>query len=361
MFFAVITCNGQQKSYSGLHIDKESRSWGLNLKDSVKSVRFFYTKYKEGLNPTDKSRIYYSNDVRNNFYYEFDKKGNILSQMMFLKDSINQPIISDSVHKFFYDVKDIELKSKYVINKKQVYPAYIDNLVKLYHHEYFKLKSYSAPELNQTFFDYTFEDGKIKEERRYYASLYNNKLVDRPKESDLDIMQIYYYDTRGNLIKQQIFPGAVGKRVGSLSILETEINFCNDSNLSYEYDNMDRVIKVKLTSCKTLIASEEYIYHPSKNYITKLKRFINEPMFSSYPSRNMIADYNEYGDITHMHFVVVGDTTPPRKKIGLEPVDRYYDYDYDRHNNWIKCRMYLMGDKDEPTVTAERIIEYYNE
>jgi len=73
----------------------------------------------------------------------------------------------------------------------------------------------------------------------------------------------------------------------------------------------------------------------------------------------MVAQYNEHADITEMRFIPLNETVPPKLKIGQEPVIRFYDYD--KHNNWIRCRMYLMGKKDEPTVTAERIIEYYNE
>ena len=45
-----------------------------------------------------------------------------------------------------------------------------------------------------------------------------------------------------------------------------------------------------------------------------------------------------------------------------EPKYRYYDYDYDKHNNWIRCSMFLEGTHEgEPSIILEREIEYYNE
>ncbi|MDV6169325.1 hypothetical protein R1T16_12890 [Flavobacterium sp. DG1-102-2] len=349
-------CNQYVWSQVYMFKDKQSRHWGLNLKDSVKCVRFMYTKYKEGLNSLDKSRIYLSNDIRTNFYLEFTERGNLSASKIFMK-TIDEIVHRDSIYQYVYDNKDIEEKSKYLVkNIHPVFPVYFDGLIKLNFIQHAKLEGTTS----QTVYNYVVENGMIKEEKEYFVDVIDRTFDDRLDESELVNKIIYSYDKNGNLSSRKIFAGKFGEAIGNLPMMETEVPYCDDTEVRYTYDNQNRITKVVLYGCKTIVSSEEYTYHSSKNYITTLKRYIAEPLLSRYPSRNMIAEYNEYGDITHMHFIVENDTSPPRKKIGLEPVDRYYEYDYDSHNNWIRCRLYLMGEKDEPTIIAERKIEYYN-
>ena len=143
--------------------------------------------------------------------------------------------------------------------------------------------------------------------------------------------------------------------------METETSYCEDTRMDYSYDTQNRLIRVVLTSCGHVVESEEYAYHSKKGYITTLKRYIVNPTYSKYPVNNMVATYNEQGDITEMHFILEGDNNPTWTRIGLDAVHRYYEYEYDKHNNWIKCKLYLLGTKDQPTAIAERRIEYYNQ
>lgn len=334
--------------------DKESRQSGLNLKDSVKSVRFSYTKYKDDLSPMDKSRVYLTNDIRTDFYLEFTKEGNIAAKTMFLKE-MDQIINRDSLDTYIYNDETNRTGPKYIACSPHILPAYYDGVLKP---DVIKFSKFQYKHL-QTFFRYEIKKDKIIEERKYSNSTSDSIFRDESDESQLVYKMLYVYN-KNTLSEQKIIYGQKGKRIGSIAIMGTQAPYCDDTALQYSYDAKGRITKAVVISCKEIVASEEYVYHSSKNYITTLKRYIAEPSLSSYPSKNMLAEYNEYGDITHMHFIVENDTSPPQKKIGIEPVDRYYEYDYDSHNNWIRCRLYLMGEKDEPTVIAERKIEYYN-
>ena len=68
--------------------------------------------------------------------------------------------------------------------------------------------------------------------------------------------------------------------------------------------------------------------------------------------------FNEYGDIIKKEFVpnYLG------QYIDVEARTRFYDYEYDSHNNWIKCYIYLEGTKEGgPTLISEKKLVYYDE
>jgi hypothetical protein len=70
-----------------------------------------------------------------------------------------------------------------------------------------------------------------------------------------------------------------------------------------------------------------------------------------------VKKFNQYGDVVETNYIpdYEGQSDPKMRP-------HYYTYEYDKHNNWIKCYMYLEGTKEgEPTMIAERQIEYYHE
>jgi len=347
--------NGQTKLQSALLIDKQSREHGLNLKDSVKAVRFFYTYFKKDLPEYERSLLYLKNDIRTPFYYAFNQRGLVTAYLLFLKDSINQPIDKNKLSRYKYYYRDVELKKDYKL-RRQIYLSY-GNFVKL---DKVLLAKTEYDENLYRGFEYTAQNNKLIEEKEFVNfTIYGDTLNGEVALGDLMQTKKYFYDDRGNLVKQQFSPGNK-EEPGTLTIMDTETPYCDDTRIDYSYDSKDRLTKVVLTSCGKVVESEEYTYHSVKGYISTLRRYIQNPTYSRYPTNNMVAQYNEYGDIVEMHMIVKNDTKPPKTKIKLEPVHRYYEYEYDNHNNWIKCKLYLMGTKEEPTAIAERIIEYYN-
>jgi len=344
-----------QKMQSALLIDKQSRQHGLNLKGSVKTLRFFYTYFKEDLPEYEKSHLYYKNDIRGNFYYEFNQFGHVTASLLFLKDSIDEPVDRKKLSRTIYEYNDLELKKKYTL-KHQLYPSYRDYVlldhVNLAKNNYDQNICYS--------YTYSIKNNKIIKEDEYLSVTPYGDTLNQDGVKELIQSKKYFYDKKGNLIKQELFPGK-DEHFNTIDMMDTETSYCKDTHVAYSYDSQNRLIKVVLTSCGNVVESEEYTYHKTKGYITTLKRFILNPTYSSYPVNNMVATYNEHGDITEMHFILEGDNNPTWTRIGLDAVHRYYEYEYDKHNNWIKCKLYLLGTKDQPTAIAERRIEYYNQ
>lgn len=339
-----------QKMQSALLIDKQSRQHGLNLKGSVKTLRFFYTYFKEDLPEYEKSHFYLKNDIRTKFYYEFDKLGNITSEKLFLEDSITENVDDNQLIEYEYSVRDYNDKSQLMVKRNQILPSFSNDFVRL---NYKKLLKSSYDHSIDRSFLYIFKDGKIIQLKEVYSDM---------TDSLEDLYAVYSYNyNNNNITSVNVSPGELGSSIGNFTFMDTETPFCGDTRLDYSYDSQNRLTKVILTSCGNVVESEEYTYHKTKGYITTLKRFILNPTYSSYPVNNMVATYNEHGDITEMHFILEGDSNPSRTRIGLDAVHRYYEYEYDKHNNWIKCKLYLLGTKDQPTAIAERRIEYYNQ
>ena len=67
----------------GIQASKNYLETALNLKDSVKSVRFFYSHIREGLSKNEKDRSMMRNFIRNRFYVEFDKYGMVTKEIQF--------------------------------------------------------------------------------------------------------------------------------------------------------------------------------------------------------------------------------------------------------------------------------------
>ncbi|MFD1601905.1 hypothetical protein ACFSJW_17815 [Flavobacterium artemisiae] len=107
--------------------------------------------------------------------------------------------------------------------------------------------------------------------------------------------------------------------------------------------------------CGEIKAKEEYTYHPVEDYVNEVRCYITGLGGIANPTKSFKKTYNEKGDIIKKEFI------PDNPEQKLKQKERYYTYEYDIHNNWIKCNMYLQGTKEgEPTLVAERKIEYYN-
>lgn len=173
-------------------------------------------------------------------------------------------------------------------------------------------------------------------------------------EKDLFTRKIFTYNAKGQVVNQKIIPGSFGIDM-SYTDLGTECGFCEDLQLKYAYDQFGRITQVAMYGCGEIVAQEDYVYHPTKDYVEKVKCYVTGPGSIENANEKFEKTYNEQGDIVKKEFI------PGLGGLGLYGETRYYTYEYDSHNNWIKCNMFLEGNQDgEPTLVAERKIEYYN-
>ncbi|WP_338646684.1 hypothetical protein V5J73_14440 [Flavobacterium sp. KS-LB2] len=366
VFFS-ITINAQNnQKYSGLWSEKQSVYSGKNLKDSVKTVYFKMCNLKQSLSDSDKDRVILDNDIRNFIYLNIDKYGRIKTELCnggFVRDTFITNINYKRTDDYVYDDKDWAKKSKYKTVSKQYFPVQNYSLLVKLNRTLIEKKTRKIggkiwQELTKYLYIYLYDElGRIKEEQEYKVFRFAEIIQDTiQKKEDLFCRKLFTYNNKGQVINQKIIEGLYAKeKERSYSDMGTECGFCDDLQLKYAYDQLGRITQVTMYGCGKVVASEEYSYHPTKDYVEKVKCYVTGPGEMSNPTKRFVKTYNEQGDIIEKEFIPNSPQQTLTEKI------RYYSYEYDNHNNWIKCNMYLEGTKEgEPSLVAERKIEYYN-
>ena len=368
--FSNLACSQESKSSNQIFSSYSKDYHWYNFKGKVKSIKTRYVSIKESLSKSVKEKAMISNDARRGNFLEFYENGlkktyygNIPLFEFDVIDSTKLEIIQ-------YDSKDIVKKSK---NKPIINNVNIFQTSELF----VNFDSYRyAYEFGRTI--YGVEHLGIAQNNYIYKTDKNNRIIESfeylPFNENIDTVRIknitkkdllwnmkFLYNNKNQLISQKIIPGdvALGKKNGfgvPYTTLGTESGFYSDLQLKYKYDNKGRVIQAIFWGNNRIISSEDYEYHPSKGSVQKVRCYVTGPGEISNPTKKFIKTYNENGDIIEKEFIL----DFPEQKIA--PMKRFYNYEYDSHNNWIKCNMYLEGiEEGEPTLVAERKIEYYNE
>lgn len=353
--------------------NSKNYNW-FNLKNKVKSVKTRYVSIKESLNKTIKQSSMISNDARNNNYLEFYENGLIKTYYGNIPLFEFEKIDSLKLEIIQYDNKDILQKSKYkpLINKPNRFlPDQLFVACDLYRYSYeFGPIIYGKEHLGISQSNYIYikdKNNRITESFEYWPYDENRDTLRIKEIRDKDLVWRikYLYNDKNQLISQKIIPGdnALGKNTGygdidgmgvSYHALGTESGFPSDLQLKYKYDNKGRVIQAVFWGNNRIISSEDYEYDSIKGYVQKVKCYVTGPGEIANPTNRFIKTFNENGDIIEKEFIL----NFPEQNIS--PMKKFYDYNYDSHNNWIKCNMYFEDTKEgEPTLVAERKIEYY--
>lgn len=371
LFFSIVTNAQSIKKYSMLYSEKRE----MNLKDSVKSVTAYYSKIKESLPRSVKGDITVFHGAWIVYrYLELDKNGhsviNIPCNILYYIDSKPFDLKDINVHYKDYDTKDLEKKSNYKTVTKRYFPVEdYDLLVKPNLNSYYWDEEFDSTGINrikqknlsQDIYTYKLDEkGRIKEQLEYILFPSDSIPIKNYSKENLSSRMLFFYNEKDQVINQKPMPGytnpdEVSVNTPSFGALGTESGFCNDLQLKYKYDTQGRMIQALFYGHGQTIAKEDYIYHPTKDYTQKVKCYVTGPGGDINPTKNFIKTYNEQGDIIEKEFI------PDYPEQNIYARIKYYSYEYDNHKNWIKCNMYLEGTKEgEPSLVAERKIEYYN-
>ena len=342
---------------------KRSIVYITNLHDTVESSQWYYTFVKDSIPFAVAKDSLTQTRARNNImlqnrailggpmYRKFDTIGRLVE---YVNVDIDRSYFGKSEPNYktgsiyTYDDQDWKDKNEIKIKKRQIYPVYDDNiLVKLNQ----DVKYDGSSNLLYYNYDYILdENGKIVKEINY-----SNYLPFTESE--------YIYDERNNIKQINIRSKQETERPIPFHFLGTEVNFCPDLHVSYEYDNNDRITQVTYYGCRDTLAFEKYTYHPEKEYITERIRYIKSDLrLVEHRTRTMIFYHNENGDIIEKRYVKDRpNQTLVYDRIFL-PESIYYTYEYDEYKNWVKCYIYMEGKPEEsdPTAIAQRDIEYYD-
>lgn len=350
-----------EQKYSGLFSYQNNRQSGKHLKDSVKKV-YLKLNERQNLSRHDKERVILSNDIRHSPYLEFDQYGRIKAIIGTIPEKEYFTAIDyKRAEEYIYEDKDWFEKSKYKIALKQYYPVSNYNLL-------LKLNSVAVEKevtivkdkiwqsYDEDIYIYIYDkQGRVAEEQKYIVYRFGETIKDKTaQKDDLKTRKIFSYDEKGQVVNLKIIAGPWGEKM-AYTDMGTECDFCEDLQMKYAYDSLGRITQVTMYGCGAIVAKEEYSYHPTKDYVETVKYYVTGPGEMSNPTKNFVKTFNENGDLIMKEFI------PNYPEQDIPVIEYYYSYEYDSHDNWIKCNIYMEGTKEgEPSAIAERKIEYYN-
>lgn len=354
----------------------------FHLNDSVKSVTTYFSKI-ETKNTDLNSKI----NLKIYPFIEFDKFGNLISLIQ--TGGLNYNIYKDiesieklkqikfttrGIRKFNYytDEKDRIEKSKYYLNKNTLYPAFDGNKIKLNTYTIFQKDSMNnkymisndRSKISYIKYEYVYNtNGTINNEMKLMFTLSVN---DTNWKKEVDSISInfknptyyrtnYSYNNDAKLICQD-----VEFSYSNTSSYTSESPFLdgllyNGAEINYFYDELDRLAELKVIySNNEIYLSEKYTYHPTQNYLSKVLRY----KCNGFP--NAIANlteytYNSFGDVVEVNYY--NEKGNFNKYL---PKKQYYEYEYDKYNNWTKCSMFSEALKEkEPNLVVVRLIDYF--
>lgn len=349
-----LSINAQEKT-GGLYIEKNTLD--LRLNGPVKMVKMRYASIRKGLNGNMKSHHMALNDVRVPPYCEFYETG---------QSSLIVSAVPDTVYKQYgpqekticlYDQDDIDKKKSYVAGHRHYFPLSDHYLLFMpnctFKNSYPVDENTSGTQLIQFFYQYLKDEkGRIREAVIYSP---NNDTIQVKTFNDRDIQTrlVYVYNEKNQVIKQKVYAGPNANESFAFSM--TESGYCKDLELRYQYDSQGRMTEALMYGCGGVIMQEDYTYNPDKDYVEKATYFVTGEGAFVHPAPRFTVTFNENGDILQKEYHPDKETY-----VTQNMATRYYTYEYDSHNNWIRCQLYLEGTREgEPTITAERTIEYF--
>jgi hypothetical protein len=352
-------CTAQKKNYDPpFYFGKEY----YNLRDSVKEVKFRHSFYRKGLTDEEKWTFYLIRDTKYSPIMVFNTDGLLQFSNSSMPDTIYKVTNPRMVFEYQYDKKETNLNEISKFKHKFYYPLSDDYLLKRVNTN---VRSYIGQEIKnrdlfERLYQCTFDDkNRIKEIKEYSPrhlrdTIPSGKMV----KEDVWLRIVNFYNEKDLIIKQKMIRGPKDDFDSSFELSYESIGFCEDVELRYSYDNQDRMTKVVFYGCEKIVLQEDYVYNDTQDYVEQVTYFMNGRLAGFVlPTTRFVKRFNQYGDVVETNYIpdYEGQSDPKMRP-------HYYTYEYDNHNNWIKCYMYLEGTKEgEPTMIAERQIEYYHE
>lgn len=342
-----------------------TKHYECNLNGAVQSQQIRYSYIKPGFKKHEYMTFMIINDSKmfSPAYVEFYKNNHVKMTGGFVYDTVFYKPDKKHATSYDYTAEDLNDKSQKKTNLKYYSNVYSRNL-SLKPDQIINYYSDGGKRILDYKYKYKFDKkNRVKEELFYVVPAIDDSISsNKTRLKDLEWKVTFFYNEKDQVIKQKIYggPSLDFKSAGSSEYIVVNFGASLDiPNLetSYAYDNKGRMTEIVLYSGQKLLMQEKYYYHPTKDYVEKSVYYSVRNDFYSR-RKKIIRYFNEYGDIIKKEFVpnFLG------QYIDVEARTRFYDYEYDSHNNWIKCYIYLEGTKESgPTLISEKKLVYYDE
>ncbi|SRX55246.1 hypothetical protein [Aequorivita sp. CIP111184] len=342
-------------------------SWDqYNLKGMVKMlVTTFDRDYSDTLPKITIAKYEYHNNLEYlegaatgkflfNKYGFLDKKYRRYNDSLFLTKLLGSNRDKDIVI-FELDSLDYFTKNK-ILGRKYLPPIFNPNEVCV-NRKYIMEKDLKKPDPEYLFetFKYEIDKNKILEESYFLSTNLISEMDESQAKQHLHKRTVNEYNLERQITTQRVFFDENIFRSIPIFHIKTDISNKAKVIYKYKYDTEQRITEVELLVNESKIWQENYFYKNNEKRPYKLDRYIQSEGTSGwFLTDNATEWYNEFGDITKA--VDIDDSANAIRT-------RFYDYRYDKHNNWIECSMYLEGSAEKtekPTIVAHRTITYYS-
>lgn len=334
-----------------------------NLKGKVKSIRtVFNYNFNDTLTANQQLNLRLRNDLLFTYinYAEVNENG-FFVKIAALIDSLNAPILDtvlDHRVTIYHTLPDFEEKSKLHIDRQFLFPVLNPHPVQRNRKTF--IPAWTRDDWHDKYIDeyiYIYNDyGYPVEERQYGGQDENGDgILNNDDDKWVEETVTFVYDGQNRIISKhyKFNKEGIKLRLGVTEFVEEfDIPIDRKAHYEYAYDEKDRINEISFFVNNQLYKKETYTYH-DEGWVSQREMFIPGRSFFPGVRWRIIQEFNEHGDIIKARSYDRNETLHN---------ERFYEYEYDEHNNWIKCYLHLENEiTDPPTAIGERIIEYYEE
>lgn len=372
LFFLILNVAGfSQASKNNLQKILYSDLQDENLKGPVKfyhlTAKYIDLKNKynnENRIATPKGKYY------ENVFVEYNKYGLKTKSLMGLfNDSLElEPKGLEDLDVYKYSEYDLIYKNKRT--SKQDYPSMLSQQfyripanTSVYRESAVELRG-AVHEIYGMNYD---EDNRYITDRVLYRTVNKGKKLEDDENEDLydkNLKSKWHFEYSSSGLLKKISVGGEYKLQDIIVTYNYERKPVK-AEIVFDYDKKDRLLKYTVFTIVEKVKEEigfvKYDYNSKDGFAE------SESIFQKYPEEYYLSDvhnytrkYNKQGDlIANLLHVEPKDEELVRKTQLY--LDKYYEYKYDEHDNWIECKIRVNDPSSEVSAIMERKIEYFTD
>ena len=201
---------------------------------------------------------------------------------------------------------------------------------------------------------YVIDHGRIVSEKSY-SNFHGNSDKEYAGDEDLEQTEAdtllyttrYHYDELDRMIRKEV---DIPKREfeDDISLFNNGYSCDGHVVMTYDYQNHE-IVAVSATHNGRFEFKQTFT--TENGVINSIEIIVANPITEG-TSKKMIRKYDASGNLIQIDHYDLG--------LGRKVVfSEFYEYDYDRHDNWTACRYYFNGKKIAPDIILKRTITYF--
>lgn len=365
--YLILSISFSQSPESNSHKILKTDLIDENLKGPVKSYNLT-VKYLDLRNKNNNgNRIATPKGNDENVFVEYNKYGLMTSSLLGVyNDSlILEPMESKYLIEYKYNEFDLIYKSKF--STPHDYPPILTQqfyCIFPNRSDYHNFDPKYPTVIKEVYAMNYDEDKNTLTDVVFFREIHHNnnlKANDKEVTNDKNIQNKWHYEYNSLGLLKKINIDRINLGF-IMKYLKNQIKFYK-LEIAFEYDKQNRLIKYSIFDIdkKEEIGSVVYSYNPKYGYVeseTIYQKYSGEYYLSNVHYRTL--KYNKQGDLI-ANLLQVEPKDEQLVRIKQLYLDKFYEYSYDKNDNWIECKIRVNNPSSEVSAIMERKIEYFKE